>query len=417
MAGRRVVVLGSGITGRSVAEYLYAHGDYVFGVDRSREALLSCCFFHEHLSESAEFPEHIDLFVRSPGVVLSHPWIQEARSRAIPIVTDVQLALQDPMFRHDPSIGITGSNGKTTTTLFLAHLLRLAGIEAHPMGNIGIPILQAIRHPGVRIVEISSFQLAGYDHPMPVFSAAAILNLSQNHLDYHETMAAYREAKYTIAKCLGRDALWSGENVTIGNQYIEYSREIHSALDKESALKPLYLHDKNNYCAAYVLANEVASIDERMLLRAVQTFKKPPHRIEYLGEKKGVRYINDSKATTMSSVEKALIAAKENVIIILGGRNKGGDFTSLLPTLMRTAKYIVAMGECREEIAHALSNRLPLIQVENLQQAVAIAQSVAEPGDTILLSPGCASFDQFRSFAERGEMFRQLIGDVEVCVR
>ncbi|BAE80921.1 UDP-N-acetylmuramoylalanine--D-glutamate ligase [Chlamydia felis Fe/C-56] len=415
MNHQRVVVLGAGVTGKSAAEFLHKKGDFVIGIDGSWDALISCNFFHQrYLDKTENFPEDVDLFVRSPGIKTSHPLVIEAKRRDIPIVTDVQLAFQSPEFYQYPSLGITGSTGKTTTVLFLVHLLHSLGISAFAMGNIGFPILQAMYQKGVRVVEISSFQLTEQEQKIPVLSGAAILNISENHLDYHQTLHAYSEAKMNIAKCLQwPDSLWSGEGVSSGRSYLEYTEEIDSVLDKGGALKPLYLHDRNNYCAAYALAKEVTSVPLEAFLQAVQTFEKPPHRIEYLGEKDGVRYINDSKATTMSSVEKALMAVKENVIVIMGGRNKESNFTSLIPVLTQTVKHIVAMGECRKEIAQALSSSLPLTQARDLQEAVSIAQSIAQPGDVILLSPGCASFDQFRSFEERGDCFRQLVGDME----
>lgn len=412
---QRVVVLGAGVTGKSVAEYLYDKGNYILGVDRNTHALNACPFFHEHYrDDSRDFPKDIDLCIRSPGVKTSHPWVVEAQRRRIPVFSDIQLALQDTEFTRYPSLGITGSNGKTTTALFLVHLFQTLGIASQVMGNIGIPILQTMRAPGIRIVEISSFQLVGQEIPIPALSGGMILNISPNHLDYHQTMQAYGEAKANLAKCLHNPtSLWGGENVPIGKPYLEHIKEIQDVVDKESALKPIYLHDRSNYFAAYVLAKEVVHVVPEAFVHAIRTFEKPAHRIEYLGEKRGVRYINDSKATTISAVEKALIAVKENVVVILGGRNKGSNFFSLIPILIRTAKHVVAMGECREEIAQALSDHLPLTQARDLQEAVTLAQRVAQPGDAILLSPGCASFDQFQSFEERGNFFKQLVGDVE----
>lgn len=416
MNHQRVVILGAGgVTGKSVAEFLYNRGDYVLGVDKDTCALAKCLFLHERYCDSSDdFPEHVDLCIRSPGIKMSHPWIVEARRRQIPILSDIQLAFQDAEFNKYPSLGITGSNGKTTTSLFLVHLFRILGLPAHAMGNIGIPILQAMQYPSIRVVEMSSFQLEGQEMVIPVLSGGVILNIFPNHLDYHQTMQAYSEAKNNIIYCLQNSAsLWVGENVSGGKSYVEYTQGIQEVIDKESALKPIYLHDRNNYFAAYVLASEIVRVTPEAFLSAVRTFEKPAHRIEYLGEKNGVRYINDSKATTMSAVEKALIVVKENVIVILGGRNKGSDFTSLIPILTQAAKYVVAMGECREEIAQALSDTLPLTQAQDLQEAVTLAQRVAQPGDVILLSPGCASFDQFKSFEERGNVFKQLVGDVE----
>ncbi|EPP34661.1 UDP-N-acetylmuramoylalanine--D-glutamate ligase [Chlamydia ibidis] len=415
MTKRCVIVLGAGISGRSSAKFLRQRGDYVIGVDRSIDALNACEYFHEIcLEDYLDFPLGADLVVRSPGIKYSHPWVIEAKSRNIPVVTDIQLAIQTREFQEYPSLGITGSNGKTSTVLFLVHLLKTANISAFPMGNIGIPILENINCRGVRIVEISSFQLDHQEISYPVLSGGVILNISANHLDYHGTFTEYAEAKLCIKHCLKYpNELWSGEGTGCGRSYWDYSAEKLGILDKGSALKPIYLHDKSNYYAAYALACGLFDITPELWMLAVQTFKKPPHRIECLGEKNRIRYINDSKATTICSVARALVSVGPNIIVILGGRNKGGDFKSLLPELAHTTKHIVAMGECREEITSALSSALPVTQAVSLEEAVNVAESVAQSGDTILLSPGCASFDQFRSFEERGNRFKQLVGNLE----
>ncbi|ANH78700.1 UDP-N-acetylmuramoyl-L-alanine--D-glutamate ligase [Candidatus Chlamydia sanziniae] len=408
---QRVLVLGMGITGQSAAKFLHEQGHYILGVDRSLDALKAKEFFHERfLEEEQDFPEDIDLVVRSPGVQPSHPWVIEALQRQIPTDTDIQIAFRTAEFQRYPSLGITGSNGKTTTALFLTHLFHVLGIPAIVMGNIGLSVLNQMLQPGIRVVEISSFQLATQNQLLPVLSGATLLNFSQNHLDYHKTLDMYFEAKSRIQKCLNdKGSLWIGEGLSIGKPYQMYMEEIQAIFDKGSALKPLYLHDRNNYCAAYALANEVCHVSLDNFLKAILTFEKPPHRIEYLGEKDGVHYINDSKATTVSSVGKALVALGQKIIVILGGKNKGGDFSSLISVLTHTAKHIIVMGESQEEIATALCNTVPLTRTKNLQEAVHVAQIIAQPGDNILLSPGCASFDQFQSFEERGALFKQLI--------
>lgn len=415
MREQRIIVLGSGISGKSVARFLYERGDYVIGVDSALEPLVSCEYFHErYLESSQEFPEDVSLLVRSPGIRMTHSWVVEAQHRGIPIYTDIQLAFQSQEFARFPSVGITGSNGKTTTTLFLTHLFKCAGIPAFAMGNIGFPVLDGMREEGVRVVEISSFQLQNVHSYSPVLSGGIILNLSENHLDYHGTMDDYTAAKYKLAQYV-RDGknLWGGEGVSIGNSYLPKVHELFSLVNTQCADLFLYTHDICNYCAAYVLANEVVSIDKEVFLSAIKLFKKPPHRIEYLGEKGLVHYINDSKATTVSSIEKALLALGKHVVLILGGRNKGSNFSSLIPVLTKTAKYIIAMGECRGQIAQDLLGLFPISLAKDLQEAVEIARCVATPGDSVLFSPGCASFDQFKNFEERGNCFKQLVQEME----
>lgn len=415
MNSRRIIILGVGISGKSAAKFLYEQGDYVIGIDRSLDALASCRFFHErYIDDVLEFPSDVDLVVRSPGIKVCHKWVMEAQRRCIPIVTDIQLAFQSPAFYQYEALGVTGSNGKTTTTMFLAHLLVSVGKPAMTMGNIGTPILECIHNPGIRVVELSSFQLCHQEEIYPVLSGAVILNLSTNHLDYHGSMENYVRAKHCIVNCLKHyDKLWSGEGVAIGKSYLNHVEEIKEYIAHENSLKETYMHDVTNYGAAYVLANEVASISWDKFIQAIKTFKKPPHRIESLGKKRGVHYINDSKATTLGSVEKALLSFTGRVILILGGRNKGCDFSILIPIVLRVVKHVIAMGECRGQIASVLAPCIPVTQAKDLSEAVGVAACLAEPGDTVLLSPGCSSFDQFQNFEERGNHFRKLVHEIE----
>lgn len=409
----RYLILGLGVTGRSVAEYLFQQGQYVIGIDSSLETLKACPYLHERYTDLGNLP-YIDKVVRSPGIPLSHAWCKYAYDRRIPIISDLELSYQDAAWKHSTSLGVTGSNGKTTTTLFLVHLLQTAGYAAYAVGNIGVPLLQQMHRPGIRVLEVSSFQLVGIQEPFPMFHSAVFLNFSANHLDFHGDMNEYMRAKCRIQQLLcDAQRLWAGSGVPIGKPLVEDKMDLWRSLDKEGALKPLYLHDVDNYCAAYLLAKEVVTIPFHVFVSAVNTFKKPPHRIEYLGKKRGVHYINDSKATTVAAVEKALDSVRENAILIVGGRNKGGAFSTLLPLLAHKVKHLVVMGESRKSIAQSLSNHVPLTQIESLEEAVDVARKIAQPEDTILFSPGCASLDQFRNFEERGNCFKQLVGDLE----
>lgn len=416
MEAERVVVIGLGRSGKSVARFLAQKGVRVLGVDSSPQALCSCPYIHESYLESDEFPSQVDYVVRSPGVPLGHPWVIAAKAAQIPVMTDIQLAFQTKKFLENKSLGITGTVGKTTTVLFLEYLLRKAGIQSFAMGNVGIPILEGMQNPGVRIIEISSFQLADQRDVYPVLSGGMILNISDNHLDYHGSFSEYCKAKQNLALCMQNpENLWVGDQLFGKRVYWEEVQKSMDLLDKESALKPLYLHDKYNYCCAYLLAQAEFPIAKSLFIEAVATFKKPPHRMEYLGERRGVHYINDSKATTVSATEKALLSIGSRAIVILGGRNKGYTFSALLPALRRSAKRVIAMGESAPEIARDLEG-FPVTVVRDLQEALLCAEEQAVPGDIVVLSPACASFDQFRSYEERGAIFKQLVGMEEVLL-
>lgn len=416
MEAERVVVIGLGRSGKSVARFLAQKGVRVLGVDSSPQALCICPYVHESYLESDEFPSQVDYVVRSPGVPLGHPWVIAAKAAQIPVMTDIQLAFQTKKFLENKSFGITGTVGKTTTVLFLEYLLRKAGIQSFAMGNVGIPILEGMQNPGVRIIEISSFQLADQRDVYPVLSGGMILNISDNHLDYHGSFSEYCKAKQNLALCMQNpENLWVGDQRFGKRVYWEEVQKSMDLLDKESALKPLYLHDKYNYCCAYLLAQAEFPIAKSLFIEAVATFKKPPHRMEYLGERRGVHYINDSKATTVSATEKALLSIGSRAIVILGGRNKGYTFSALLPALRRAAKRVIAMGESAPEIARDLEG-FPVTVVRDLQEALLCAEEQAVPGDIVVLSPACASFDQFRSYEERGAIFKQLVGMEEVLL-
>lgn len=416
MGLERVVVIGLGVSGRSIARFLAQKGVCVLGVDKSLHALQNCPYIQEKYLENEEFPSQVDYVVRSPGVSKEHPWVQAAIASHIPVMTDIQLAFQTEKFTERESLAITGTTGKTTTILFLEYLFKRSGIPAFAMGNVGIPILDGMQNPGVRIVEISSFQLTDQEKSYPVLSGGMILNISDNHLDYHGNFSEYFQAKQNLALCMRNpDDLWVGDERFYGHLYLEEVQKYMRLLDKESALKPLYLHDKYNYCCAYLLAKTEFPISETSFIEAVATFNKPPHRMEYLGQKQGIHYINDSKATTVSATETALLGVGNQAIVILGGRNKGCTFSSLLPALRKAAKSAVAMGECAQEIARDLEE-FPVTVVKNLSEALLCAEEQAVPGDVIVLSPACASFDQFRSYEERGAMFKHLVGMEEVLL-
>ncbi|WP_213358329.1 UDP-N-acetylmuramoyl-L-alanine--D-glutamate ligase [Chlamydiifrater phoenicopteri] len=414
---KSVVILGLGVSGLAAARYLEEKNISLIGMDREPASRVSKNTF-PIISDKDKLPDNVIGVVRSPGVPIDHPVILEAEKRKIPVVTDLELAFGDSRISRHPCIGITGSNGKTTTVEFLTHLIRKQGIPALAVGNIGVPLLDSLDFPGIRIIEISSFQSA-MALEFPVLSAAAILNISSNHLDYHGSMESYSSAKYRIIRYLkNKENLFADGDIIRdlcgeGQSLCEYYKKVQALWDKGSALKDVYSHDKRNYCAALALARTVVDVSEEGFVEAVKTFCKPQHRLEFVANVSGVCYVNDSKATTFDSVIKAVSSVQGEVILLLGGRNKGGDFSFLVSQLLREVRNkirkVIIFGESRNEILAAFSGNFDLGMVESLSDAVKLAKSEAVVGDTVLLSPGCASFDQFTSFEHRGEVFKQLV--------
>lgn len=403
----KAMVYGAGLSGKSAAYFLQQHGYYVIGVDRDPTRWGAVC--DEVIAEEQLPIADVEFVVRSPGVSCRHPVFMQQIASGSSCVTDMDLAFQ--YFGNEQRIicGVTGTNGKTTTVLFLQHLLSLSGHDVVVSGNIGVPVLEALSHPGFHVVEMSSFQLEAYDEAaFHCLDGGAILNLNPNHLDYHGDFSKYARAKHRLRSYMKNETnLWSGTDVIAGKDYRQYLSMINSLLDKEGALKTFYLHDKMNYCAAYALAQDITHVAEEVLLEAMITFKKPPHRLEYVGEYHGVHYINDSKATSVDAVKQALRSVPQEVIVILGGRNKGHNFQELRETL-RHARQVIVMGESRWKLAQDLSP-LRVAVVAHLEEAVKLAKTYARPGDTVLLSPGCASFDLFSCFEQRGNRFKELV--------
>jgi UDP-N-acetylmuramoylalanine--D-glutamate ligase len=403
----KALVLGLGISGKAAALYLRNRGDEVLGVDRVLQTLDGIVT----ISEAAPIQlEGIDLVVKSPGVRQTHPWVEAARMRKLPVVGEIDLAFAELKNRGKAVFGVTGSNGKTTTTLMTAHLLNTSGKKAIAAGNVGIPLIAQIDSDAeVFVVELSSFQLEQIV-ANPVLDKAVILNITANHLDRHPSFEDYCQAKLRIATCLKENApLFVSKQAAqlCGSKYAIFDsmQEKVETICSLGYRDSVYPHDLENISAAYALA----SVPVDALKRGVATFIRPPHRLEFVRKVAGVAYINDSKATSVDAVIKAVQAIPGPIILIAGGVDKGGAFCDWLPHFKGKVVRVVALGEASKRIERELSPLIVVHQVSSLAEGVHMASKIAEAGDTVLLSPGCSSYDQWIDYEHRGEAFRQIV--------
>jgi UDP-N-acetylmuramoylalanine--D-glutamate ligase len=379
-------------------------------------------------------PEVFDgagLIVLSPDVPADLPPIEAARRRGVPVIGEIELAAP---FLKGRNIGITGTNGKTTTTSLIGHILRESGVPAQVGGNIGTPAAAMIgssRDDGWNVLELSSFQL----ETISTFRAhiALALNVTQNHLDRHHTFDNYAAAKGRIFEnqrpedqailnaedpiCasyasltaatvnwfsglreIARGAFLRGEELILDGQPLMQMSEI-----------PIRgRHNAENVLAASIAAARVG-VPHGAIAASVRTFRAVEHRLEFVRNVHGIDFYNDSKATSVDATLKALEAFPGNVWVILGGKDKGLDYAPLRAPLAAKARAALLIGAAAGKIAGQLNGAVPLVQTQTLDAAVAHAFANGAPGDTVLLAPACASFDQFRSFEHRGEVFKQIV--------
>jgi UDP-N-acetylmuramoylalanine--D-glutamate ligase len=384
----RAVVYGVARSGRAVAERLAEQGDQVVAVDRT-------------LGNEGELAllDGADMLVKSPGVPGEAALVAEARARGVPVWSEVELGWR--LLRAGTRVvGVTGTNGKTTTCELLGAMFRAAGRSVTVAGNVGTP-LSSVRDGDWVVCELSSFQLE--DVVTLACDVAVLLNLEPDHLDRHGTFERYRDAKLRIferarAKVVPRGLDLDG---------IEFDAD--DPLPAEPLLRGA--HNRENAAAATAAAR-AAGIDEAAIAEGLRTFQGVPHRLELVGDVGGVEFVNDSKATNVAAALRALAAyADEPVHLILGGSLKGESFAPLAEAIQPNVVSIHLIGEAASSIAEAL-NGLPFHDDETLTDAVGHAAHEARAGEIVLLSPACASYDQFDDFEQRGETFRSLVAQL-----
>jgi UDP-N-acetylmuramoylalanine--D-glutamate ligase len=378
----KALVYGLARSGQAVVERLTENGDETVAVDRTLGN-----------ENDLALLDDVDVLVKSPGVPGERPLVVLARERGIPVWSEVEFA-----FRLLPDgarfVGVTGTNGKTTTTELLGAILRVAGRDVAVAGNVGTP-LASVRAADWVVCELSSFQLE--DVETLACDVAVLLNLEPDHLDRHGTLEAYRDAKLRIFERAKAKVVPRG----MGLDGIEF------AADDPLPAEPLIrgAHNRENAAAATTAAR-AAGIGDDAIAEALRTFPGVPHRLEVVAEADGVRFVNDSKATNVAAARRGLDAyADERVHLILGGSLKGEDFAPLAAAIGANVASIHLIGEAAAE----LGRLIPAAHDDRtLERAVGHALAEARAGDVILLSPACASYDQYEDFEQRGEEFRRL---------
>jgi UDP-N-acetylmuramoylalanine--D-glutamate ligase len=375
--------------------------------------------------------ENCDLIVLSPDVPADLPPLEEARRRGVPVIGEVELAAP---YLKGRTIGITGSNGKTTTTSLIGHILRDAGVPVQVGGNIGTPVTAMVdssREDGWNVLELSSFQLETIRDFRAHIGLA--LNVTQNHLDRHHTFANYAAAKRRLFETqqVGDFAVLNADD-PVCVSYAGHTRATpewfsgthkvepgaHLSADKlvldgkmlmEAGEIPIRgRHNIENVLAASIAAAR-AGVDRSTIAAAVRTFHAVEHRLEFVRNLRGIDFYNDSKATSVDATLKAVDAFAGGLWVILGGKDKGLDYALLRQPLASKAHAALLIGAAAGKIAAQLQGALPLVEAGTLDAAVDYAFRHGSAGDTVLLAPACASFDQFSSYEHRGEVFKSLV--------
>ncbi|NPV26575.1 MAG: UDP-N-acetylmuramoyl-L-alanine--D-glutamate ligase [Firmicutes bacterium] len=442
---KKILVIGLGRSGLAAAKVLHHRGAMVTACDVKTEEQLGAVVSELKQSGITVWaggyppvsPASTDLIVISPGVPLTIPPVQQALADNIPILSELELA-----YRFSPAsfVAITGTNGKTTTTALIGQILQEAGFPVLVGGNIGLPLIEEVTKltpAHVVVAEVSSFQLERSEEFRP--KVAVILNITPDHLDRHGTMDEYTRAK---AKIFARqqpgdftvlnydDKIVRGLADQVPGQVIFFSRkqelnegvfvrsgQVVVRMDEiETVICPTLeigikgAHNLENALAA-VGATWVLGVTPESLAHSLRKFPGVPHRLEFVAEINGVKYINDSKGTNPDAAMKALDVYSEPIVLIAGGKNKGSDFTEFAQMIRHKVKDLVLVGQASGAIRQAVEKTgfTNIHQATTFPEAVIMASKLAEPGDVVLLSPACASWDMFNNFEERGDLFKQVV--------
>lgn len=384
---------------------------------------------------SVDTLEGASMIVPSPGIPPDNALLVEAQKKNIPVVSEIELAYR---FIKVPIIAVTGTNGKTTTTTLLGKILQESGKKVFVGGNIGNPLIEYADLPqdaDFIVAEISSFQLQWIDKFRPFI--AVLLNITRDHVNYHGSFAEYRRMKARLfvnqrgqdfAILNGADREQDGLAESMTARVVKFSsadilpegifvQDKNIILNIKGMNREEYPLDMINLPGSHNVENVMAATaaarfcgcSRDNVVKTVSGFRGLPHRIEFAGEKNSVRFYDDSKGTNVGSVLRALETFDKPVILLLGGRDKEGDFEALRPMIARKAKKVILFGEARDRIALLIGQDKPVMKKDRLKEAVEIAYREAVAGDVVLLSPGCASFDEFANYKERGNYFKDVV--------
>jgi len=446
LRNKRVLVVGLARTGMATALFCAARGACVTATDtRTEKELGDAVVPLQKAGVAMELGGHreelvldVDLIIPSPGVPADAPLLRFARSKGITIWSEIELAYR---FLKGRLIGITGSNGKTTTTSLIEHILRSAGWSTILAGNIGTPLISCVEKTSEKtttVAELSSFQLELIEKFRPNISV--FLNLTPDHLDRHHTLESYGAAKARIfenqteadSAVLNADDPGTTPYAPAKPQLYWFSRKqrvVQGAFVKESEILfrregaeetvlkladiPLAgAHNVENVLAA-AAATRLAGAEPAAIAKGVRSFAGVEHRLEFVAEIGGVRFYNDSKATNVDATLKALDAFPGRILIILGGKDKGSDYTVLQAPLREKAILALLIGAAADKIEKQIAGSVAIEQAGTLERAVETAAHAARAGDVVLLAPACASFDQFQNYEHRGRVFKGLVHQLE----
>ncbi len=443
--GKNIVVLGLARSGMAVSRLLAQKGAQVIVNDQKPEAELAGISELQALGIqviTGGHPEGLihagtDLVVKNPGIPYSSEPVQQALRLGVPVITEVELAAD---WSAAPLIGITGSNGKTTTTTLVGLILEEAGKNPIVAGNIGTVLCEkaeTARHDQIIVAELSSFQLKGTVHFRPAIGC--LLNITPAHLDYHQTWEDYITSKGKLfSNMVDEDiAVLNGDNpgcqevaqsVRCRKLWFSRQREVEQGSyvkegfvyfrigDQEEKIISLDeigipgSHNLENVLAATAITKSLG-VETPILKKVLSTFMGVEHRLEFVTEVKGVKYYNNSKATNVEATVKALESFRSPIVLIAGGLDRGDEFQELIPLLEQRVKGIVAYGQTKEKFINIgkKAGLKQLASVDNVDEAVLQASQMATEGDIVLLSPACASWDMYRSFEERGSIFKESV--------
>jgi UDP-N-acetylmuramoylalanine--D-glutamate ligase len=442
LKNKRVLVVGLARTGGATALFCAARGARVTATESRTEAQLGEPVVKlRQAGVTLELGGHQDktfieqdLIVPSPGVPADFPQLVVAREAGVKIWSEIELAYQ---FLNGSLVGITGSNGKTTTTALIEHILRGAGLPTMLAGNIGTPLISLVdqtKKNTVTVVELSSFQLELIDTFRP--NVGLFLNLTPDHLDRHHTLKAYGDAKARIFENQSSDdaAILNADDATSA-AYAPSKPQVYWFSRKQRVAQGAYLrgeevilridgedhavlrrgeiplagaHNLENVLAA-TIATKLAGAAVPAIAAGVRSFAAVEHRLEFVADINGVRYYNDSKATNVDATLKALDAFPGRILIILGGKDKDSDYTVLQQPLREKAILALLIGAAAEKIEKQISGSVAIDRAGTIQRAVETAAHATHPGDIVLLAPACASFDQFENYEQRGRIFKDLV--------
>jgi len=443
LAGKKVLVIGAKRTGAATARYLARSGATVRLADRSTNGFdaerkrlegtpIEWCLGREDLG----LLDGVDLVVPSPGVPREHALLTAALARGAKVMAEIELAFRA---LDVPLYAVTGTNGKSTTTELLGLMMRSSGLRTFIGGNLGTPLIDAADTAvHCAVAEISSFQLEWVEELRP--KVGVFLNLTDDHLDRYPSLDAYGEAKLALFRAqtaedwavVSREDPWvwaqrerlHGRVISFGFDVVEYGtfprdgtivvrlpeggKKQREQTFRMARSRLRGIHNLENVMAAATAAL-AAGATPAAVQSAIDEFAGLPHRLELVRERNGVSYVDDSKGTNVGAVVKSLASIAGPVILLAGGVDKGGSYAPLRALVRERVKRLVLFGESRETIRSELGAETETVVVDSLEDAVGQAVAVAQPGDTVLLSPACASFDMFRDYAERGERFRALV--------